>query len=110
MKTPCIIRNTMLTLGLTAAFAGSSFAADKKDKHDHDATVPWSQLPPAVQATITTEAKGGKVETVEIEQEGNGTTYEAKVRLPNGDDLEIKTDAAGKVLKVEKEDEDDHKK
>lgn len=107
MKPSRIIRNTTLALGLTAALAGSTFAADKKDKDDHDTVVPWSQVPPAVQATITAEAKGGKVETVEMEKEGQGMTYEAKVKLPNGDQLEIKTDAAGKVLKVERDDADD---
>ncbi len=110
MKATRIIRNTTLALGLTAALTGITLAADKKDKDDHDTVVPWSQVPPAVQAAITAEAKGGKIETVEIEREGKDTTYEAKVKLPNGDELEIKTDAAGKVLKVEREDTDDHKK
>ncbi len=107
MKPTRIIRNTTLALGLTAALAGITFAADKKDQDDHDTVVPWSNVPPAVQAAITAEAKGGKVESVQMEKEGKGMTYEAKVKLPNGDELEIKTDAAGKVLKIKHDDADD---
>lgn len=107
MKPTRIIRNTTLALGLTAALAGITFAADKKDHDDHDTVVPWNNIPPAVQAAITAEAKGGKVESVEMEKEDKGMTYEAKVRLPNGDELEIKTDAAGKVLKVKHDEADD---
>lgn len=107
MKPTRIIRNTTLALGLTAALAGSAFAADKKDHDRGDTVVPWNNVPPAVQAAITAEAKGGKVESVEMEKEENGMTYEAKVKMPDGHELEIKTDAAGKVLKVEHEDADD---
>lgn len=107
MKPTRIFRNTTLALGLTAALAGSAFAAEKKDHGDHDTVVPWNNVPPAVQAAITAEAKGGKVESVEMEKEDKGMTYEAKVKLPNGDELEIKTDAAGKVLKVKHDDADD---
>lgn len=46
MKATRIIRNTTLALGLTAALTGITFAADKKDKDDHDTVVPWSQVPP----------------------------------------------------------------
>lgn len=109
MKTVRIIRNTTLAIGLTAALAGTSFAAEKKDRDEKDQVVPWSEVPAAVKATITAEAKGGKIESIERETEKKGVTYEAKVKLADGHELEIKTDAAGKVLKVEREDgEDEH--
>jgi uncharacterized membrane protein YkoI len=103
MKTTRTIRNTTLALGLTAALAGISFAGEKHDKDDHDQVVPWSEVPAAVQAAITREAKGGKVDSVEKETEKGKVTYEAKVKLAAGEELEIKTDAEGKVLKVEHE-------
>ncbi len=104
MKSTRIIRNTTLAFGLTVALAGISFAAEKKDGDEKDHVVPWAEVPGAVQAAITAEAKGGKVESVEKEIEKKGVTYEAKVKLADGSELEIKTDAAGKVLKVERED------
>lgn len=105
MKPTRIIRHTTLALGLTAALAGISFATEEKERGERDESVPWSEVPAVVQAAIISEAKGGKVESVEKEIEGNGTTYEAKVKLPGGSELEIKTDAAGKVLGVDREDE-----
>ena len=109
MKSTRIIRNTTLALGLTVVLAGISFAAEKKDGDENDHVVPWSEVPAAVQAAITAEAKGGKIESVERETERKGVTYEAKVKLADGNELEIETDAAGKVLKVEREDgEDEH--
>jgi hypothetical protein len=87
MKATRIIRNTTLALGLTAALTGITFAADKKDKDDHDTVVPWSQVPPAVQAAITAEAKGGNRDR----RNRKGGQRHVKVKLPNGDELE--TDA-----------------
>lgn len=85
--------------------AGTSLAAENEERREREEVVPWTEVPAAVQAAIVAEAKGGKVESVEKETEDKGITYEAKVRLSGGGELEIKTDAAGKVLEVEREDE-----
>jgi uncharacterized membrane protein YkoI len=109
MKPIRTIRNTTLAIGLTVGLAGISLAAEMKGDDEKDHVVPWSEVPAAVQAAITAEAKGGKVESVERSTEKKGVTYEAKVKLADGDELEIETDANGKVLKVEREDgEDEH--
>lgn len=104
MKTNRLIKLIMLPIFFATA-AGLSFAGDPKAHHDE--IVAWKDVPALVQATITAEAKGGKIGRVERETEDKGVTYEAKVKLTDGTELEIKTDAAGKLIEVKKEQEED---
>ena len=79
------------------AYAASSFAKDEK--------VEWSQVPAAVQKTITENARGGKVEKIEKETESKGgkpvTFYEAKVKKPDGKKFEIEVGEDGKLIKID---------
>ena len=88
----------LVALPLAMAYATSGFAG-KEEK------VEWSQVPVAVQKTITENSGGGKVEKIEKERETkNGkavTIYEAKIKKPDGKKIEIEVDEDGKLFKVE---------
>jgi len=87
----------LLVLPITMAYAASSFAKDEK--------VEWSQVPAAVQKTITENARGGKVEKIEKETESKDgkpvTFYEAKVKKPDGKKFEIEVGEDGKLIKID---------
>ncbi len=79
-------------------FAKSAFA-DKK--------IPWADVPPAVQKTITENAEGGKIEEIEKETEKIGgkriSLYEADVRKADGSKIEIKVGEDGKLLELDRD-------
>ena len=81
-------------------FATSALAG-KEEK------VQWSELPTAVQKTITDNAGGGKVEEIEKETKSkDGKTiivYEAEVKKPGGKKVEIKVGEDGKLIELERD-------
>ena len=81
-------------------FATSALAG-KEEK------VQWSELPTAVQKTITDNAGGGKVEEIEKETKSkDGKTiivYEAEVKKPDGKKVEIKVGEDGKLIELERD-------
>ena len=88
----------LIALPITMAYAASSFAG-KEEK------VQWSQVPAAVQKTITKHARGGKIEEIEKEtetKEGKSVTvYEAKIKKPDGKEFEIEVGEDGKLIKID---------
>ena len=88
----------LLALPITMAYAASSFAG-KEEK------VQWSQVPAAVQKTITKHSGGGKIEEIEKEKETKDgksvTIYEAKVKKPDGKEFEIEVGEDGKLIKID---------
>ena len=94
-----------VVLPAAMVFATSSFAG-------HEERIQWTDVPPAVQKTITDNADGGKIE--EIEKETNTqkvpilhfdgsktvTVYEAEVEKPNGEEIAIRVGEDGKLLKI----------
>ncbi|HVW64611.1 MAG TPA: PepSY domain-containing protein [Nitrosospira sp.] len=72
-----------------------------------DEKVQWSDVPAAVQKTITENADGGKIEEIEKETKtinGKKTPiYEAEVRKKDGSKIEIKVGEDGKLIAVEKD-------
>jgi hypothetical protein len=72
-----------------------------------DEKVQWSDVPVAVQKTITENAGGGKIEEIERETETIGgkrtPIYEADVRKPDGSKIEIKVREDGKLIKIDKD-------
>ena len=82
-------------------FATSALAGKKEEK------VQWSELPAAVQKTITDNAGGGKVEEIEKETKSkDGKTiivYEAEVKKPDGKKVEIKVGEDGKLIELERD-------
>jgi uncharacterized membrane protein YkoI len=89
-----IIQSTII-LGALAALAIQALA------DDDDKTVDWKNVPAAVQSTITANANGGKVGKIETEAENGATTYEAKVKGPNGEKMEIEVAADGTLVETE---------
>jgi uncharacterized membrane protein YkoI len=92
--------NTRLLLSVvlpaTVMFATSALADEK---------IQWSEVPAAVQKTITEHAGGGKIEEIEKETETKGgkkiTVYEADVKKPDGKKVEIKVGEDGKLMEID---------
>jgi uncharacterized membrane protein YkoI len=89
-----IITQLVVIIGLLAGLAIPALA------EDNEQTVKWSDLPAAVQNTITANASGGKVGKIEVETENGATTYEAKVKS-NDAKMEIEVAADGTLLETE---------
>jgi uncharacterized membrane protein YkoI len=92
-------KSILLSVG-AMVFATSAFAG-KEEK------VQWSELPAAVQKTITDNAGGGKVEDIEKETKSKDgktiTIYEAEVKKPDGKKVEIKVGEDGKLIELERD-------
>lgn len=101
---------SILVLGMgVGLFACSSIAKeDKEDKDESEQEIKFADAPAAVQKTLTKEAEGAKIETVEKETEDGTTVYEAEVTI-DGKEYEIKVAPDGKLIskKVESDDDDD---
>ncbi len=97
-----------VVLPAAMVFATSAFAGDQE-------RIQWTDLPPAVQKTITDHAGGGKIEEIEKEtkiQHARAlhfdndkivTVYEAEVEKPDGKEIEIKVGEDGKLIKIKSE-------
>ena len=84
----------LLAIASAALLATPASAKDK--------AIALSAAPAGVQATIArTTAAGATLEKVELEDEGGGTQYGAKITDKNGIRWEIIMDAQGKVLKTD---------
>jgi hypothetical protein len=86
-----------ILLSAAMVIATSAFA-EKEEK------IRWSQLPGAVQKTITDNAGDGKIEEIEKEtktKEGMTITiYEAEVKKPGGGRIGIKVGEDGRLIEV----------
>ena len=65
-----------MTLGLGGTFV--MFAAES-EKDEDGAAIKFSECPAAVQKTLTREARGAKIETVDLESEDGQVVFEADV-------------------------------
>jgi hypothetical protein len=88
-------RSILLSAAMVIA---TSAYAEREEK------VRWSQLPAAVQKTITDNAGGGKVEEIDKEtrtKDGKTvTTYGAEVNGPGGKKVEIKVGEDGRLIEL----------
>lgn len=76
------------------------------DEDEDEEQVSIDQVPTAVKTTILKEAKGGTIKKIERETEDGKTIYEAEAII-NGQEVEIKVAADGKLLSKKVEDADD---
>ena len=95
-----------VVLPAAMVFATSAFAGKEE-------RIQWTDVPPAVQKTITDNAGGGKIEEIEKETETQKvrilhfdgsktvTVYEAEVEKPDGKEIEIKVSEDGKLIKIQ---------
>jgi len=98
----------MLALGL-AGCANSHPAATKEKgeaEEGDEQKITFAQVPPAAQKTLTSEAHGNRIDTVDQETDEGKTLYEADVML-GGKNYEIKVAPDGTLLskKLDQEDE-----
>jgi hypothetical protein len=87
-----------ILLPVALAFSMPAFSDEK---------VQWSDIPPAVQKTISENMSGGIIEEIEKETEtisGNKTKiYEVDVRMPDGKKIELKVGEDGKLIDIDKD-------
>lgn len=81
-------------LVVSAVFAGSTFAQEKKIKR--------SELPAAVEKTVAEQSKGATIRGFNEEKENGQTTYEVEM-VVNGHSKDVQMDANGVVMEVEEE-------
>lgn len=90
-------------ISLTALLAAMALAT-ASHAGENEEQIPWADVPGAVQKTITDHAGDGKVEEVEKQTEGGKTVYEAKIKKPDGTEVEIEVGEDGKLIATEEED------
>ena len=100
--------NRTRLLALTAVAASllsvSAYAADKEnDSKD----VALKDLPAAVRATAQAQVPGGRLTEAELETEDGRTLYSIDAVTSAGKKLEIEVSTDGKLIKVEKDDDDE---
>jgi uncharacterized membrane protein YkoI len=109
-----IIKKQFMVWGLVAGLIAPAFAEEKDNDHeDEGQKVALASTPTAVQATIAAHLAKGTILAVEQETEAAVTAYEAKIKLPDGKELELLVAADGKLLKSkieadDEEEDDDH--
>jgi hypothetical protein len=94
-----------VVLPAAMVFATSAFAGKVE-------RIEWTDVPPAVQKTISDYAGGGKIEEIEKETETQKvrilhfdgsktvTVYEAEVEKPDGKEIEIRVGEDGKLVEL----------
>lgn len=100
-----------MTLALTAMSASSLFAADKdeeKDKKETEVKMSLKDVPAEVRATLTREANGVEIKTVDMEKKDGKTVYETDVVI-DGTNYEIVVGADGKLISKKIDNEEDEK-
>ena len=80
-----------------AGCAAFSRAEDKEKEEGKEQKVAFSSVPQPVQATLTKEAGGNKIDQVDKETDDGKTIYEADVKL-SGHNYEIKVAPDGTLI------------
>ena len=88
------MKYTIIVLTGCLAVAGSALAQEKKIKR--------SDLPPAVEKTVTEQSKGATIRSFSEEQEKGRTTYELQMTV-KGHSKEVQMDESGAVTEVEEQ-------
>jgi hypothetical protein len=97
----------VMALGLIAAVTTRAKAEDKEKEGD-EVKVKFAEVPAAVQATLTKEANGAKIDTVDKETDDGKTIYEADVTI-NGKNYEIKVATDGTLISKKLDEEGEEK-
>ena len=77
------------------------------DRDENRQKVALTDLPPAVQKTIQDNLGGGAITETAKETKDGKTYYEAEVKKPGGEKVEIKVAEDGKLINVGQEEEED---
>ena len=89
----------------TFLYAGAD-GEENEHKDENKQRVAMTELPAAVQKTIQDNLGGGTVTETAKETEGGRTYYDAEVRKPGGEQVEIKVAEDGSLIGIGKEEED----
>jgi len=98
----------LLALGAIVV-TGCEMAAHHDDDDDNDGTevsIPLDQVPPAVMTAAKKAVPGAKFVEAETEVE-NGVRVYCLAGTADGEPVEVEVSAAGKVLEIERGDEED---
>jgi len=94
----------MLTMAL--GFGGTLFAAERKIENEEESVaIKFSECPAAVQKTLTREARGAKIDKVDLESKDGRVVFEADVVI-DGKNYEILVAPNGALI-AKKLDEDE---
>ena len=94
-----LIVRTLLTIALLAVLPGSLFG--KGPKKPPAPTVPWKDVPAAVQTTIQNNLAGGKVKEVTKETVSGVLYYYGEVKGTDGKWMKICVRDTGVLVKIE---------
>jgi hypothetical protein len=98
----------LVSCGLFGARAATVRAEDEDE--GKEVKIKFSEAPAAVQKTLTDEAKGAKIETLDQETSKSGkVVYEADVKI-DGTNYEIVVAPDGKLIHKKIDKEEDEKK
>jgi hypothetical protein len=103
------ILSLLVALGLAVCTMAVRAEEKKEEKEADEVKVKFDDCPAAVKATITKEAEGAKVDTVDKETDDGKTIYEADAKI-NGTNYEIKVAEDGKLISKKIDAEEDEEK
>lgn len=107
------MRKWMLALLIAVGMIGATtlFAAEKGEKEDEgkEVRIKFTEAPAKVQQTLTYEAHGAKIESLDKEEKDGKTVYEADAVI-DGTNYEIVVDPNGKLISKKIDNEEDEKK
>ena len=98
----------MLSVGLLSTVVGCSMMNHEKKEEGDEVKVKFSEVPAAVQKTLTDAAGGATIQTVDQETEKGVVIYEADAKI-DGKNYEIKVAADGKLISKKIDNEEDEK-
>jgi hypothetical protein len=103
----------MLALLVIVGTVGATtlFAAEKGEKEDEgkEVKIKFTEAPAKVQQTLTYEAHGAKIDSLDKEEKDGKTVYEADAVI-DGTNYEIVVDPTGKLISKKIDNEEDEKK
>ena len=89
-----------LVVALLLTLVSPAFA--KKNRKPPGTIVPWKSVPAPIQATVQSNAGGGKVKEVQRESAANGVTfYCAEVKGTDGKWMKIYVNDTGTLIRTE---------
>jgi hypothetical protein len=106
------MRKWLLALLVAAGMIGATtlFAAEKGEKDEgKEVKIKFTEAPAKVQETITYEAHGAKIDSIDKEEKDGKTVYEADAVI-DGTNYEIRVDQNGKLISKAVDNEEDEKK
>jgi hypothetical protein len=87
----------VLSVGLLSTVIGCAEMHHKEKEEGDEVKMKFSEVPAAVQKTLTDAAMGAKIDTVDKETDKGAVVYEADAKI-DGKNYEIKVSPDGKLI------------